>query len=502
MFFWRSRKKKTNLGEPKYWRSLASLQSFEVLLQEERSTLPLDILSNKWKDEQHQFSADGENWYAPTDFPFIVFKSGKKHPLAKRYAIPDVRDALRSNELGLDDKILVSIKDKKPIAWPVYQLKAFCTYDVFISYRHSSKKEAQELKRLLETGGLRVWIDSERMNPGGAVDGQLYTGVKESSGLVALFTNNDADKSAGEVDYCKQERTFAKKNRKEIYPIRMRRVTEVDQPEFPDDVIAGDELGVDLVFKFHDKAEIEKLASRIMTDARSQSCHRPPSVAATQLLRRAEDYLRLLGLPANTLVLVVVLISLIGGIVTLGFALSELKEKVVALESGEVNQILVDVREGESSTYSSNKIEGEKKDSKIHLSTKAFPPNVSPMEKMLSLRSELQRSSRENRNALLVNWSGRKVAEKVDVRWRVTPKRIESRNRIDTANALGDMIRIIQADIVRFLSENQIRSMEDDWILAYFAGDLLLIVHERNPSDELGVPLNQFCFQWGLVMMG
>lgn len=500
MLAWFSRKRSKVLSDPKFWRTRDSISSKQLLSSLECSTLPLDILTSKWNDDGHEFSSDGDTWYPPTRVPLTVFKDPSNRKLPKRYTIPEVREAVRQGELSKDDRILVTTTDKKPVAWRVHQLKAFCEYDVFVSYRHSSKREALELKRALEANGLRVWIDQERMELGGNVDTQLYDGVKSSATLVALFTANDSAKELGEQDYCKDERTFAFRNRKSVFPVRMMSQHDPDSSiELPDDLVAKNLLHIDLTFETVDKSKVQAFAGSILSEARSQPYFRPPSVAARKYWRVAEDSLRKIGLPANTAMLITVLLVLFSGLASVGIAIGQLTRSVDALQAKAVNQVLIDIREGEHLTYSASKNESSdttKDVSPIHLNTKVFPTTTSPIEQLLSLHMELSRSSQESRNAILANWSGQQIASTADIRWRVKPKHLEKRSRIDVANSLGDMARIIQDDLGAFLANKDISTFADDWILVYFSGNSILVVHERNPSDDRGTSCESILFDF------
>ncbi len=62
-------------------------------------------------------------------------------------------------------------------------------FDVFISYaREDGKDFAGALTKMLRAAGLVVWLDRERMSPGGVVNEELAAGLRKSGSVVYLIS--------------------------------------------------------------------------------------------------------------------------------------------------------------------------------------------------------------------------------------------------------------------------------------------------------------------------
>ncbi len=62
------------------------------------------------------------------------------------------------------------------------------TFDIFLSYRSTDKKAAENLRNALEARGIRVWLDKDQIRPGDLFAEALETGLATSRAVGLLLT--------------------------------------------------------------------------------------------------------------------------------------------------------------------------------------------------------------------------------------------------------------------------------------------------------------------------
>lgn len=95
---------------------------------------------------------------------------------------------------------------------------AYNEFDVFLSYAHQDEEHARRIVAELTELGLRIWRDTDRLNPGAPIHGSIAKAIRACKAVLLLASRN----STGS-DYVRQECTYAYELNKPIMPYRIDR---------------------------------------------------------------------------------------------------------------------------------------------------------------------------------------------------------------------------------------------------------------------------------------